>query len=55
MQNGQLNPHLRVRCRFGCHFQAVTRGGEHFPIDLFLNLLGSSGHDRLSVVVRRAE
>jgi PAS domain-containing protein len=54
-QDGRPNPHLGVRCRFGCHFQAVTRDDERFAIDLFLNLLGSSGHDRRSVIVRRTE
>jgi PAS domain-containing protein len=53
MQGGHVNPHLRVRCRFGCHFQAVTRDDERFAIDLFLNMLGSGGHNRLSVIVRR--
>lgn len=55
IQSGRLNPYLRARCRFGCHFQAVTGDGEYFAIDLFLNLLGRAGHDRLSVIVRRTE
>lgn len=55
MQDGQINPHLRVRCRFGCHFVAVTRDGEHFPSDLFLTDLGRSGRNRVSVIVRRGE
>jgi len=55
MQNRQPNPHLRFLSRIGRHFQAVTQDGALFASELFLNLLDSTGHGRLSLIVRPVE
>jgi len=55
LENGQPNPHLRFLCRIGRYFESVACGGEHFASALFLNLLDSTGHGRLSLIVRPAE
>lgn len=52
MQNHQPNTHLRFLSRIGRHFQAVTQDGAPFASELFLNLLDSTGHGRLSLIVR---
>lgn len=54
IQNGQPNLQLRFLNRIGRHFQAVTQDGEHFASEIFLNLLDSTGHGRLSLIVRPA-
>lgn len=52
VHNGEPNPQLRFLSRVGRHFQAVTRDGERFASELFLNLLDDTGHGRLSLIVR---
>ena len=52
MQNGQPNPHLQFLCRIGRRFWVMTGDKERFASELFLNLLDSTGHGRLSLIVR---
>lgn len=54
VQDGQPNPRLRFLCRIGRHFQAVTRDGAHFASEIYLNVLDTAGHGRLSLIVRPA-
>ncbi len=55
LQDGQPNPRLRFQCRIGRHFQALTRDGEQFASELFINFLGSTENSRLLLIVRPAE
>jgi PAS domain S-box-containing protein len=55
MANGEPNPRLRFLCRIGRQFQAVTHDGRRFASELFLSLLDSKGHGRLSLIVRPIE
>lgn len=52
MQNGQPNPYLQFLCRIGHRFWVITGDKERFASELFLNLLDSTGHGRLSLIVR---
>jgi len=55
LQDGQPNPRLRFICRIGRHFQALTRDGDQFASELFINLLGSAENSRLLLIVRPAQ
>jgi PAS domain-containing protein len=55
LQDGQLNERLRFLCRIAYRFEAVAQDGERFVSALFLNLLGSTEHRHLSLIVRPAE
>lgn len=52
MQKGEPNSHLRFLSHIGCHFQAVTKDGERFASQIYLNILDHNGHNRLSLIVR---
>jgi PAS domain-containing protein len=53
VENGQLNSRLHFLCGLGGYFRALTRSGEQFASDLFLNDLGKPGSPRLRLIVRR--
>lgn len=55
LKDGRPNSKLRFLCRIGVRFQALSRSGERFPCDLFLNSLGNPGSPPLRLIVRRAE
>ena len=52
---GQPNPYLRFLSRIGHRFHAVTKDGERFDSQLFLNLVDKREHGFLSLMVRRVE
>ena len=54
MPDGQPNPRLRFLSRTGRHYRAETKGGGHFASNLFFNRLESTGHCRMSLIVRPA-
>jgi hypothetical protein len=54
MENGEPNSHLRFLRHIGRHFQAVTKDGEKFASQIFLNILDNTGHCRVSLIVRPA-
>jgi hypothetical protein len=51
IEGGEPNSRLRYLCRIGVRFQALSRSGERFPCDLFLNTLGSPGGSHLRLIV----
>jgi PAS domain-containing protein len=55
VENGQINSRLHFLCSLGGYFRALTRSGEQFASDLFLNDLGKPGAPRLRLIVRREE
>lgn len=52
IQNGEPNQRLKFLCHIGLYFMAVTKEGEHFSSELFLNCLDSKRNSRLSLIVR---
>jgi PAS domain S-box-containing protein len=55
LKDGQPNSRLRYLCRIGVRFHALSRSGEQFPCDLFLNSRANPGLPALHLIVRRAE
>ena len=52
VQRERVNSHLAFLCHSGIPFQARRRDGTHFPIELFINRLGSHN---VVVLVRSLE
>jgi len=52
VQGERVNSHLAFLCHSGIPFQAQRRDGRHFPIELFINRLGSHN---VVVLVRSLE
>ena len=51
VEHGQPNPRLRHLSRAGHQFCTVTKDGERFGSELYLNLLDNTGEARLTLLV----
>lgn len=51
LDGDQPNSRLRFLCRIGHQFQAVSREGDTFACDLFLNLLDGNTHGKLALII----
>jgi hypothetical protein len=55
IQKGQPNVRLSFLSRIGHHFQATPRKGERLACKLFFNVLDSTGHGQMLLIVRPVE